>query len=411
MRFNPFRPGSPVPPGMFTGRLKEVDTLEKALFQTKHGNPQHVLITGERGIGKSSLLLYLDAVAQGVAAIPSAEEFHFHFVVLRFEPHPNEELRELLRRLALSLTKLDTNIHDIKAKAQKLWAFVQRIEAGGFKLSGGPESAPQVELDDFTDSICEFLQNLGDERDGLLLVVDEADRAEKCDFGSFCKILTERVQRSSSNRLGLVLAGLPALTDLLVSSHESSLRIFEHIELTPLKNGDRKEVVLAGLKVAAEKGDPVTITDDALESISQMSDGYPQFIQQFAHSAFEATTDNIIDLEDFRNGLWDAISQLAAKYFRGPVLQGIFSDDYRTVLAALAKSSDGWVTKAQIRERTKLKDSQITNALTTLKQKQLIVPKEGVKGVYRLPSKAFAIWIIVALKAPPAPATLLGAQT
>jgi hypothetical protein len=49
-RFNPFRPGSVVTPGMFAGRGAELNILEKALFQAKHGKPDHFVISGERGI-------------------------------------------------------------------------------------------------------------------------------------------------------------------------------------------------------------------------------------------------------------------------------------------------------------------------------------------------------------------------
>ncbi len=103
MKFNPFQPGSPVNTGMFTGRLTELMALEKALFQTKNGNPQHVLISGERGIGKSSLLLYLNALARGSIDAPDDEKHRF--VVLRYEPDPQETLGDLLRRLASALMK------------------------------------------------------------------------------------------------------------------------------------------------------------------------------------------------------------------------------------------------------------------------------------------------------------------
>lgn len=50
---------------MFAGRYHEMLALEKALFQTKNGNPTHFLIDGERGIGKSSLLFNVEGVATG----------------------------------------------------------------------------------------------------------------------------------------------------------------------------------------------------------------------------------------------------------------------------------------------------------------------------------------------------------
>jgi hypothetical protein len=55
VKFNPFQPNKIVAPGMFAGRLPEINSIEQALFQAKNGNPQHFLLQGERGIGKLSL--------------------------------------------------------------------------------------------------------------------------------------------------------------------------------------------------------------------------------------------------------------------------------------------------------------------------------------------------------------------
>ena len=81
-KFNPFRPGHAVAPGMFAGRLNEIKAMERGLFQTKNGNPQHFLLEGERGIGKTSLMLYLDWVARG--DIPANGE-KFKFLVVSIE--------------------------------------------------------------------------------------------------------------------------------------------------------------------------------------------------------------------------------------------------------------------------------------------------------------------------------------
>jgi len=65
MKFNPFKPNSIVTPGMFSGRAHELRAIEQCLYQAKHGNPQHFLLEGERGIGKSSLLLFVHQLANG----------------------------------------------------------------------------------------------------------------------------------------------------------------------------------------------------------------------------------------------------------------------------------------------------------------------------------------------------------
>jgi predicted transcriptional regulator len=71
----------------------------------------------------------------------------------------------------------------------------------------------------------------------------------------------------------------------------------------------------------------------------------------------------------------------------------IASDDYRRVLHAMASESDGWVTKKQILLRTGLKAGTVNNAIQALKTKGLIRPQPGNKGVYKLPSRSFAVWI------------------
>lgn len=64
-KLNPFRPGSVISPGMFVGRIEEIELVEQSLLRTREANPQHFIIEGERGIGKSSLCLWVDYLARG----------------------------------------------------------------------------------------------------------------------------------------------------------------------------------------------------------------------------------------------------------------------------------------------------------------------------------------------------------
>ena len=79
MKYNPFQPNQIVAPGMFVGRGAEVRIIERNVFQAKHGNPQHFLIEGERGIGKSSLLVLVSSIATDGAV---TEDQDLRFIVL-----------------------------------------------------------------------------------------------------------------------------------------------------------------------------------------------------------------------------------------------------------------------------------------------------------------------------------------
>ena len=62
--FNPFQPGNPVPPGIFAGRLKQLNEISSCIYQTAADNCRNILITGERGIGKTSTVMVTKAIAE-----------------------------------------------------------------------------------------------------------------------------------------------------------------------------------------------------------------------------------------------------------------------------------------------------------------------------------------------------------
>jgi hypothetical protein len=59
----------------------------------------------------------------------------------------------------------------------------------------------------------------------------------------------------------------------------------------------------------------------------------------------------------------------------------------------MAVDLDGWVTRAKIKSKFKGKDSTLNNALKALRDRHIILSKEGAKGIYLLQHKGFALWI------------------
>ena len=52
---SPFYPGQPVPIEFFIGRIDEIGRVTRSLSQVETGKPRAIFLTGEYGIGKSSL--------------------------------------------------------------------------------------------------------------------------------------------------------------------------------------------------------------------------------------------------------------------------------------------------------------------------------------------------------------------
>lgn len=101
-------------------------------------------------------------------------------------------------------------------------------------------------------------------------------------------------------------------------------------------------------------------------------------------------------LGDFGRGL----AQLGAKYFSEMYHAKISSDDYRKVLDTMAKHADAWVARKDLIAETGLKAGTVTNALNSLKNKNIILVDETRQGFYRLPTKSFAAWISAIKSAP-----------
>lgn len=248
-KINPFRPGQIVSPGMFHGRVNELDSLERALEQTKAGNPRHFLLQGERGIGKSSLLYYVDLLATGQVTCFDNHS-RFKFVVLNIELDPGNDYLDIIKKIGTELTRAIERNDELRRLAKQVWDFLSKWEVLGVKFRREQATYEQhTLLADLAESFINLDLQLAKTIDGLLILVDEADKPPaSANLGQFSKLLTERLTKRGCNRVSLGLAGLPAVTTKLRRSHESSLRIFETMTLSPLEPQERQQVVLSGLK-------------------------------------------------------------------------------------------------------------------------------------------------------------------
>jgi len=402
-KFNPFRPDKMCPPGIFAGRLEEIKTIDHCLLQTKNGNPQHFLIEGERGIGKSSLFWLEQFVASGQIET-MVTNTKLDFIVVSISLQEQDDYYSIIRKIMTELKNQLAKRDSLKAIALAAWDFISRFEAGGIRYNKEASRIEETELlahlqSDFVKLLCD----IENKADGVLLLLDEADKPSfEAGLGLICKLLTEELSRKGCEHLCIGIAGLPGVLQSLKDSHESSPRIFKIMNLQPLEKTECESVIETGLKEASEKnGFEITITAEAMASLVSLSEGYPHFLQEFAYAAFEEDADNVIDRQDVLESLFrenGPFEQLGRKFF-AQYYAAPSSDDYRTVLHSLALHFDNWVDRATLIKESGLKDRTIDNALRALKEKNIIIQDGMRRGHYRLPTRAFAVWTRLQQKA------------
>lgn len=395
MKFNPFVPNGIAFPGMFLGRYNELSDIAQALHQTRNENPQHLLITGERGIGKSSLMNFADLVARGDIEF----ETKFNFLTVSTDLAGVTLQGGIVRHIARELRTKIAEHEALKARLKGVWEFVSKWEILGVSYKGRDELIdPEAALEELVTLLRDISQVPG--FDGILILLDEADIASaEANLGEFVKIATERLAKRGVLKVMFALAGQAGLLAKLRESHESSVRIFQVLAMEPLETPERLQVIDQGLKLANEKNEVQTkIEPKAREMLAALSEGYPHFLQQFSHSAFSADRDDIITLEDVSEGTVSengAIAQLGKKYFSEMYFSKIWSDDYRKVLDFMAQHGDNWSTRKEIIAGCGVAESSVNNALAALKKREIIIADEARKGYYRLPTRSFATWITV----------------
>jgi hypothetical protein len=391
--FNPFNPQGLVAPGMFCGREEEMAAVDNCIFQAKNGNPQHFLIQGERGIGKSSLLYFIESLASPREA---KEAVAYNFLTVSLDLGGCASQLDILRAAGAEFKEALASRESIRKGAGEFWDWLTNWEILGVRFHKHPEEY------DAHEAASQLVTNLAKlcsagkaPLDGVLFLVDEADAPPtSANLGLLLKFVTERLSKRQCNNVIFGLAGQPTVLAKLRESHESAPRVFRTLNIRRLDPIHRKEVVLAGLDIAKQRNKvEVVIEPDALELIANLSEGYPHFIQQFAFSAFDADRDNKIDKDDVIDGAKDALKQLGDKYFSEMYHARVASADYRRVLDAMAKHGDEWMQRQDIIRESGVKQAIVDNALRALKQKGVIVPDDTRQGVYKLPTLSFAAWI------------------
>lgn len=398
MKFNPFRPNSIASFELFQGRKEEILIIEHSLFQTKNGNPQHFLIEGERGLGKSSLFLMVEQQAIGKIPLRNAEKVNF--IVINIELDSTHSFFEILKAIAADFKRALAERERIKTLAKGVWDFLSNWEILGVRYHKIDETLiqPYEILNELVLNFERVIKLANNEIDGILILIDEADRpGEKASLGEIVKLLTEKLSKRGCDQVVIGMTGQPGLIAKLKASHESSSRIFSVLTLKPLSDSENKAVIMSGLKKAnTVNTEQTVIDDDALELISLLSEGYPHFLQEFAFKAFENDTDNIICANDVKEGAFGlngALNQLGHKFFNELYFTQIGSDEYRRVLQAMAQFSDSWVNRDKIKKEITIKDTTLNNALQALKTRNIILPNPSHQGEFRLPTKSFAAWI------------------
>lgn len=308
---NPYAPGAGSPPPALVGREPLLRDCQIAVARTKRGLPaKGQMITGLRGVGKTVLLnrFYRAAEAEGLHAvlIEAPEDGSFLNKLAR-------ELRQALLQFERQGPVTDTIKRAIGAlKNFSITAGVDQTGSLEFGIKpavqqGTADSGdPEMDLRDLLSAIGEAARERGS---GLLIAVDELQYLSLGELGA----LIGATHRTTQHALPILVmgAGLPNLPALAGEAKTYAERLFDFHEIGSLSFDD---VATAVRRPATELG--VNVTDEAIAEIARVTEGYPYFVQEWAHDTWNVGTKSPLTLKDVHRASALVMERLDRSFFR-----------------------------------------------------------------------------------------------
>lgn len=307
---NPFVPGAGTPPAKLAGRDGIIERTRITLARIQAGrNAKSFIVVGLRGVGKTVLLnqVYEKADELGYCAV-------------QIEAHESKSLPALLiPKLRQILIRLDTGekaSQYAKRGLRVLAAFANSVKATFGDVEWGVSIDPEVGFADSGDlesDLADLFETVGRaakaKNTAIVLAVDELQYINEKEMSALIMAL----HRVSQRQLPLVLigGGLPQLVGLAGRSKSYAERLFDYPEVGALEFKDARDAIKDPIETEG-----ASITRKAIQQIYELTQGYPYFLQTWAHYAWNEASDNRIDEEDITRATPFVISNLDESFFR-----------------------------------------------------------------------------------------------
>jgi hypothetical protein len=289
---NPFRPGAGHPPPYLAGR--ETESREFAALLRQTTITENFILTGLRGLGKTVLLDRLKPLAIQSGWLWAGTD-------LSESTSVSEEtlVTRLITDLAVVTSSMTISHTNPKRAGFGISAPAAPINLTYPVLRGIHDRTAGLPSDK-VKAVLEFVWPHIDraDRKGVVFAYDEAqnlaDHAAKEQYPlSLLLDVFQSLQRKGM-RFMLVLTGLPTLFPKLVEARTYSERMFHVVFLNPLTEADTKDAIE---KPINDSNSPITVTQQSIAMIWQMTRGYPYFVQYVCREAFDLWVQALRDEE------------------------------------------------------------------------------------------------------------------
>ena len=303
---NPYRPGAGMSPAYLAGRDNTINEAQNILQAINYGySARSVVYYGLRGVGKTVLLNYIENLADEMD-LPS-EYMEIAERDRSFQYQMALHIYKLINRLSL-LKNIESHI---KKALSILKAFTIKYGCDDISIEVNPANGIS-DTGNLANDMTELFLALGviaqEQNKGVVLFIDEIQYIKDSEF----EALMEAIHRTNQKNYPIVIfsAGLPKIAKIAGDVKSYAERLFDFIEIDSLNNEEAK---LALIEPA--KRFQINYTDEAVNKIIEITQGYPYFLQEYGKWVWECKKEeSIIDIK-IVNKAYDKFEQSLDKAF------------------------------------------------------------------------------------------------
>ena len=282
---NPFTPGAGHQPPYLAGR--ETERAEFLNLLKQNTILENAIITGLRGVGKTVLFDTLTLLA--------AQEC-WYWVGTDLSETASLSEENLITRIFTDLATITSDIVIDQIPTQSI-GFIKSRDVEDVRLSSQNirlfyDSIPGLASDKLKETLKFVWQSLEKQDNtcrGIIFAYDEAqnlsDNAQKGQYPLSMLLDIFQSLQKMGFPLMLALTGLPTLFPKLVDARTYAERMFHIILLESLDKNETRDAIL---KPIESQDCPVKLDKQSVNTIYEMSSGYPYFIQFICRETYNA---------------------------------------------------------------------------------------------------------------------------
>jgi hypothetical protein len=305
-------------------------------------------VTGERGIGKTSLAAIVRIVAETQHRVVGLHVFLGGVVTLE----------EMVQRVFDRLTKEAVGAGWISKVRDLLGTRIRQVGLFGVNVEFGADLTDlQALVREFGSALGNLVDKLRDERPGILLILDDINGlAGSPAFANWLKSFVDETAVSGKPLpVCLLLVGLEERRVSLIEHQPSLARILDLVTIEPWTHDETRQFFMTAFARAG-----VEVDIGALSTLATFAGGLPVLAHELGDAAFRRDTDGKIDRQDALVAVSDAAEIVGRKHIQPQVMEAIRSARYRNILRRLAQEpSDPLFQRSTVLDRLPAQERRV----------------------------------------------------